>query len=160
MTAMLACEAFALQGLVAIEPVRRGRQYVRESLRRQAVNDLMSVPEESGAESPLRQLETTGTASIRGLELTKSAYERIAGLDFVEQLSSFRGRSLLVGISAAGAASPQIAALQERPPRSARGVLLRGRRPTQTRHSARPRPAARRGDQRMDRGRPRDAHTL
>lgn len=116
LTAALTCEETGLDGLVAIEPVRRGRQYVRESLRRQAVNDLMTGPAEAAeatGTSPLKELEATGATSIRGLALDRGAYDRIAAIDLVADVKSFAGRSLLVGISPTGAVPPSLQALHD-----------------------------------------------
>lgn len=112
MVAFLVCENLAVGSLVAVEPVRRGRQYVRESLRRQAVTDLMSA-DDTDALSPLRQLETDGVTWVRGVRLTQTAYERIASVDVLDALRGFRGRALLLGVSPAGTVSPTLAALEK-----------------------------------------------
>lgn len=107
MVAMLACADAELESFVAIDPVRSGRQYIRESLRRQAVTDLISTPQDGGGEatSPFAELEATGATSIRGLRLSRSAYERLAVVDLLDVLRSFDGRALLVGISPTGSVS-------------------------------------------------------
>jgi len=111
MVACLVCEDLGVDSLAVVEPVRRGRQYGRESLRRQAVTDLMSVSSPDGL-SPLQQLEADGVTWIRGVRLTQSSYERLAAADAVEALRSFRGRALLLGISPTGAAPQALTALE------------------------------------------------
>lgn len=109
--AALAAERLGARGLVLVEPVSRGRRYIRETVRRQAIADLMASQEEmmdgdgteavdaSAAQRPLEELKTAGETTIRGLRLSQPEFERISRIDLVKDVSGFRGRSLLIGIS-------------------------------------------------------------
>jgi hypothetical protein len=90
----------------------RGRQYARELLRREAVANLMG--EEGEAEGPKHELAKTGRATIRGLQLTQEAYDAIAAVDLTEELRTFAGFSLLVGISPSGEPPPALGKLRDR----------------------------------------------
>jgi hypothetical protein len=111
--AALAAERLEVSALALVEPAVRGRQYARELLRREAVAQLMG-DEEGDGEGPKRELEATGRATIRGLQLTKEAYEALSAVDLTSELHSFSGRSLLVGISPSGAPSPGLGKLRDR----------------------------------------------
>ena len=110
--AALAADRAGATALALIQPVTRGRQYGRELLRREAVAQLMA---EEGAvpEGAMHDLETTGEASIRGLRLSREAFEAISAVKLVEELR-FRGRALLVDISPGGGVSPGVHKLADR----------------------------------------------
>ena len=123
--AALVAEQASAAGLALVEPVSRGKRYIRETLRRQAVAELMaSFDESSGGEvpseqepsnpgsRPLEELAATGHTSVRGLGLSQEEYERISEIDLLEDVRTFSGRSLLVGISPSGTASPGLAKLR------------------------------------------------
>jgi hypothetical protein len=119
--AALACERLDLPAMALIEPAARGRQYLRETMRRHAVAELMAAAEageheaDTGlAQRPMRELSTAGHTTLQGLRLTRAEYERISAVDLVSDLQSFSGRSLLVGISPTGAVAPGLRKLQER----------------------------------------------
>lgn len=111
--AALAAERLGLSALALVQPVARGRQYARELLRREAVAQLMGA-EDDAAEGPMQELTATGQAMIRGLRLTREAYESISAVNLVEDLRTLGGRSLLVDISPTGAVSPGVRKLHER----------------------------------------------
>jgi len=116
--ATLAGERLAAPGLALVEPVVRGKRYVRETVRRQAVAELIAATgdgeprrelDEAGpARRPLDELAAAGETSIRGLRLTREQFERISEIDLTEELVTYRGASLIVGISPSGSASPGI----------------------------------------------------
>lgn len=117
--AALATETLPAPPLALVEPVTRGRQYVREIVRRQAVADVVEAsaadraPTPQAVGSPLEELEAAGATSVRGLLLTKAGYERISAVSVEDALALFSGRSLVVGISPTGAASPRLRKLHE-----------------------------------------------
>lgn len=127
--AALAADRRAAPALVLVEPVTRGRQYLRETVRRQAIAELMATAEASEGGSreagpgsgeaeqpshrPLEDLEGRGVTSIRGLVLSKQEYDRISEIDLVQDVGAFSGRSLLVGITPAGSAAPGVRKLHE-----------------------------------------------
>ena len=112
----LACERLGSSSLVLVEPVVRGRRYMRETLRRHAIAGLVTELEDgggSGAHRPQGELETRGWTSIRGLRLSRADFETISAVNLVEDVRSFRGRSLLVGVSPSGAAAPGLVGLAD-----------------------------------------------
>jgi pimeloyl-ACP methyl ester carboxylesterase len=111
--AALLAERVGIAALALVEPVVRGRQYARGLLRREAVATLMAE-EEGDAEGPKRELAATGRVSIRGLQLTRDAYDAIAAVDLTGELRAFAGSSLLVGISPSGETPPGLGKLRDR----------------------------------------------
>jgi hypothetical protein len=109
----LAAERLGSPALALIEPAVRGRQYARELLRREAVAQLMG-DEEGAADGPKHELAATGRATIRGLQITKDAYAAISAVDLTEELRTFAGSSLLVGISPSGELPPALRKLRDR----------------------------------------------
>jgi len=124
--AALTAERLGTPGLVVVEPVRRGRQYVRETARRQAIAELIASVDDSrdgppgppaeqadSTSRPLEELAAVGHTWIRGLRLTRAEFERISAVNLVQDLRTFRGRSLVVGISPSGAPSTGLQKLHE-----------------------------------------------
>jgi hypothetical protein len=111
--AALAAERLEASGLALVEPVVRGRQYARELLRREAVARLMG-DEEADGDGPKSELAAAGRVTIRGLQLTKDAYETIEDVDLVSGLHAFAGPSLLLGVSPSGEPGPGLAKLRDR----------------------------------------------
>jgi hypothetical protein len=111
--AALAAERLGLGALALVEPVVRGRQYARELLRREAVAHLHG-PAGAGDGGVADELAASGRVSIRGLRLTKDVHDEIAALNVLEELRSFAGRSLLVGISPSGEPSTGLVKLRDR----------------------------------------------
>jgi hypothetical protein len=122
--AALIAEGLGLPGLALIEPATRGKRYIRETIRRQAIAELMASvdvsPNGDGAEvehptsdrGPLEELAAEGQTSVRGLRLSSAEYERISGIDLARDVGTFRGRSLLVGVSPSGSISPGLEKLR------------------------------------------------
>jgi hypothetical protein len=124
--AALTADRVGAVGIALVDPVVRGRQYVRETIRRQAIAELVAadeepaapaaenVPEGVSAPTPLEELEIQGHTSLRGLLLSRVEYERITAVDLAAEPPAFGGASLLVGISPSGTASRGLSALEER----------------------------------------------
>jgi hypothetical protein len=116
-TAAILGERLDVPGIVLIEPVVRGARYVREVMRRHAVAELMAALEEDGSRTAQRlmdELSTAGQVTLQGLRLRRDEYDTIAAVNLVDDLSSFRRRSLLLGISPTGAVSPGLRQLSDR----------------------------------------------
>ena len=111
--AALLAERVEIAALALVEPVVRGRQYARGLLRREAVANLMA-DEEGDAEGPKRELAARGRVSIRGLQLTQDAFDAIAAVDLTEELRTFAGSSLLVGVSPSGETPTGLGKLRDR----------------------------------------------
>ncbi len=124
--AALVAEEVGATGLALVEPAIRGKRYVRETMRRQAVAELIAGFDEEPSESPsdlerggtsrspLEELAETGRTSIRGLALSQAEYERISAIDLVEDLRTYRGSSLVVGITPSGNMPAGLAKLGDR----------------------------------------------
>jgi hypothetical protein len=114
MVAAMVADQLGSPELALIEPVSRGKRYIRETIRRQAIAELIASTDGAangdGAEPeapespqrPLEELAATGETWVRGLRLTSSEYDRIAAVDLARDLDAFSGRSLLIGISPSG----------------------------------------------------------
>jgi pimeloyl-ACP methyl ester carboxylesterase len=112
----LACERLDLSSLVLVDPVVRGKQYMRDALRRHAIAELIAAIEEGGgsaSQRPLDELAANGWTSIRGLRLTSAEFDAISAVDLLEDVRSFRGRSLLVGITPSGNPRPGLRRLAD-----------------------------------------------
>jgi hypothetical protein len=111
MVAALTADRRELCALALIEPVVKGRQYLREALRMQSLSDLVA----GGAVAPAQartRLAEAGNTTIRGFELRQETYDEIAAVD-LENLTGFRGRSLLVAVAASGEPSSSLRRLYE-----------------------------------------------
>jgi hypothetical protein len=117
MVAAMVADRLGSSELALIEPVSRGKRYIRERIRRQAIAELIASTDGAangdGAEPeapespqrPLEELAADGETWVRGLRLTSTEYERIAAVDLARDMTAFSGRSLLVGISPSGSVS-------------------------------------------------------
>jgi hypothetical protein len=115
LVAALAADRLELAELALVEPVVRGKRYIRETIRRQAVAELMAsadgaadgesteAADPGSSQRPLEEMAAESETFVRGLRLSREEYDRICEIDLVEDLRAFRGRSLLVGISPTGA---------------------------------------------------------
>ena len=120
MVAAMVADRLGQSELALIEPVSRGKRYMRETIRRQAVADLMASGDGAAngrtaeseapgsARGPLEELAAAGETWVRGLRLTSTEYERIAAVDLVRDMRAFSGRSLLIGISPSGSVSTEL----------------------------------------------------
>jgi hypothetical protein len=105
LVAALVADRLELPYLAAVDPVVRGRQFVRDALRRQSASALVKG---EGADAPapagraLEQLEEQGWTTVRGFRLTREAHEQLTGLDLLEQLTRFSGAALLVHVTRGG----------------------------------------------------------
>jgi hypothetical protein len=101
--AALAAERLGLAALALVQPVPRGRQYARELLRREAVAQLMGGEGvEPAGDGPMQELAASGRAWIRGVGLSQAAFDAISAVRLTDDLTSFRGRALLVDVSPGG----------------------------------------------------------
>jgi hypothetical protein len=126
MVAALVADRLGLPELALVEPVVRGKRYIRETIRRQAIAELIAssdgaangggdeVAEPSTSQRPLEELAAQGETFVRGLRLSREEYERICEIDLVADVSVFRGRSLVVGISPTGAVPASLVKLVAR----------------------------------------------
>jgi hypothetical protein len=113
--AALTADRLDLSALALIEPVIKGRQYLREALRMESLSDLVAGGA-GGALVPAQarmQLAEAGYTTIRGFELRREAHDDIAAVD-LEDITGFRGRSLLVAVSSSGEPSSLLRRFHDR----------------------------------------------
>jgi hypothetical protein len=85
-------------------------------LRRNAIAELIAAIEEGGgsaSQKPLDELAAQGWTSIRGLRLTQTECESISAVNLLEDVKSFKGRSLLIGITPSGNPPPGLRKLAD-----------------------------------------------
>jgi hypothetical protein len=112
--AALSAQRLELFALGVVEPPLSGRQYLREAMRREAIAELMATEDPApSAPGPMRELTETGRTTLRGLALSAAAFEQISAVGLLDDLDSFRGRSLLLGIAATEKPSPGLRRLAE-----------------------------------------------
>ena len=113
--AALLADRLGAAALAVVEPITRGKRYVRETVRRQAIAELMATTDEGAprqleetgpASRPLDELAANGSTTIRGLRLTQDQFELISAIDLERDLGSFAGSSLVVALSATGQPQP------------------------------------------------------
>jgi hypothetical protein len=112
----LAAERVEASALVLIDPIVRGRQYMREALRRHAIAELIAAIEEGGgnpSQRPIDELAALGSTSIRGLRLTRTEFDAISAVNLLQDVKDFTGRSLLIGITPSGEPPPGVRKLAE-----------------------------------------------
>jgi hypothetical protein len=114
MVAAMVADRLGSSELALIEPVSSGKRYIRETIRRQAIAELIASADAAAncnaaeseapesARRPLEELAATGETWVRGLRLTSTEYDRIAAVDLARDMRAFSGRSLLIGISPSG----------------------------------------------------------
>ena len=113
MVAAMVADRLGSSELALIEPVSVGKRYIRETIRRQAIAEVIASTDGpvngNAAESetpesarPLEELAAAGETWVRGLRLTSTEYNRIAAVDLARDMRAFNGRSLVIGISPSG----------------------------------------------------------
>jgi pimeloyl-ACP methyl ester carboxylesterase len=112
----LAAQELATEGVALVEPVVLGNQFLEESLQRHAVVELMTAAEiarehRARAEKPKTELAERGVTTVRGFRVTQAAADRMVAIDLIKDMDEYRGRALVVSISAAGTAPEAVEAL-------------------------------------------------
>jgi hypothetical protein len=105
LVAAVVADRLELPYLAAVDPVVRGRQFVRDALRRQSASALVkaeTADRPAPARRALEELEEQGWTTIRGFRLTREANEQLQGLDLLQELQRFRGSALLVHVTRGG----------------------------------------------------------
>jgi pimeloyl-ACP methyl ester carboxylesterase len=97
--AALAADRLRAAALVAWEPIVRGGAYARSLLTLSVLLQLMHRQRDESAPDPKQILEERGVLDVQGFPLSRRMHEELVGLDLVERLGSFRGRSLIVQVS-------------------------------------------------------------
>jgi len=119
--AALTSERLGLDLMALWQPVLRGRQYLKYSFRRQAVAALVAEPVGNASNgkkpgkpaSPIEDLNERGVATVRGFELGRKAYEEIGEVDLLKDISTFKGRALLVSVATTTSPDPGMQKLAE-----------------------------------------------
>jgi len=100
--ATLAAERSEATALVLWNPVVSGKAYVAELLRAEAASALVrSVETGERARTPARILEEEGLVPVQGgaFPLRRSVHRWIGSIDLIDQLTGFRGDSLVLQLS-------------------------------------------------------------
>jgi pimeloyl-ACP methyl ester carboxylesterase len=133
--AALIADRANLAGLVTVEPVIRGGQYMRDFIRTEVFSGMTGGvdfdwgPPSGNGRGPgppegqdghvarvgeLREeLASRGWTDIKGFQLSRAAYEEISGVNLLTDVTRFAGRSLVVSITRSGHPSPGAQALGE-----------------------------------------------
>lgn len=117
MVAALVAGHRGLEATMLIEPVTSGRQWLREALRRQAVAQLWAAQDAQDGpaigDASLRELQTRGETTIRGLRLTQAQHDAIASTSLSSVLTGYRGRTAIVAVSGGANVSPGLRKLHD-----------------------------------------------
>ena len=100
MVAAMVADRLGSSELALIEPVSVGSRYIRETIRRQAIAEVIASTDGpvngNAAESetpesarPLEELAAAGETWVRGLRLTSTEYNRIAAVDLARDMRAF-----------------------------------------------------------------------
>jgi alpha/beta superfamily hydrolase len=118
LVAALAADREGLPLLALWEPATQGSAYMRELLRTQAAFELTTDDagpgEADSSASVLEELQTKGWADVKGLRVSREAYEEIVSVSLERDVTAFAGDALIVGLSRSGSASPKLSRLAAR----------------------------------------------
>jgi hypothetical protein len=113
--AALVADRMGLPFMTLWDPPTRGSQFVRDFLWTGVFAKMAGRPDEGDpAVRLLDELAAKGRADVKGFLLTERAHNEIARMDLLKDLTRFRGKALVVGISRTGKPSPGIQKLAER----------------------------------------------
>jgi pimeloyl-ACP methyl ester carboxylesterase len=115
MVAALVAEEKGLSHMGLWQPTVTGASFLRELLRSRLLSEVVAGPREGASDTQQlrRELAANGWVDIQGFPLTQKAYGDISVVDLTHALQSFRGSSLLVGVSRTGNPVPGILKLSE-----------------------------------------------
>jgi pimeloyl-ACP methyl ester carboxylesterase len=116
LVAALAADRLDLDLLGLWEPVVRGSQFARDFLRARLFSEMVGAvrQEEVSDVGELRaDLSSQGWVDINGFRLTRDAHDEIARADLGIDLTRFKGRALLVGVSRSAKPSPALSKLRD-----------------------------------------------
>jgi pimeloyl-ACP methyl ester carboxylesterase len=115
--AALAAERVNAAALALWHPVVSGDKYIRALMRQSTLSDIAAYPTGRGLARPddlEKTLEADGTVDLQGFPVSRVAFEAFRSMDLEKQLSSFRGSSFIVQISATPKVSSELNRLVER----------------------------------------------
>jgi hypothetical protein len=114
LVAMLTANRLRLSALAVVEPVVKGRRYMREALRMEALSDLVAGGEGGAgvAGQAHAELADAGHTTIRGFVLRREDHDEISAAD-LETATEFAGKLLVVGVSPTAEPSPSLQRLHE-----------------------------------------------
>jgi alpha/beta superfamily hydrolase len=99
-------------------PVTQGSAYMRELLRSQAAFEVTQEDsdnrEEVSPASLLEELQANGWADVKGLRVSRQAYEEIVSASLVRDMDRFSGEALIVVPSTSGTAGSRRSKLADR----------------------------------------------
>jgi pimeloyl-ACP methyl ester carboxylesterase len=113
--AALVADSKVLPFMTLWDPPTRGSQFVRDFLWTGVFAKMAGRPDEGDpAKRVLDEFSAKGVADVKGFLLTERAHDEIARMDLLKDLTRFRGKALVVGISRTGKPSPGIQKLADR----------------------------------------------
>jgi alpha/beta superfamily hydrolase len=118
LVAALAADREGLPLLAMWQPATQGSAFLRELFRSQAAfevtRDESDIGEPASQASILEEMATNGWADVKGLRVSKQAYDQIAAVSLERDLTRFAGDALLVGLSRSGSIGPKLTRLAGR----------------------------------------------
>ncbi len=117
LVAALVADREGLPLLALWEPATQGSTYMRELLRTQAAFELTAddaIPDDESAASILQDLQAQGWADVKGLRVSREAYDDIVAVSLERDMTTFSGEALIVGLSRSSTASPRLGRLAAR----------------------------------------------
>jgi hypothetical protein len=113
--AALVADRRGLPFMALWDPPTRGSQLVRDFLWTGVFAKMAGRPDEGDpAKRLLDELSANGRADVKGFLLTERAHDEIARMDLLKDITGFRGKALVVGISRTGKPGPGVNKLADR----------------------------------------------
>ena len=112
LVAGIAAERAGNEHLALWDPVVEGRVYVEQMLRRRALAAIVTQSRES-IQGVKQTLEGGGSIDLAGIRFSARAYREITEASLLSDMKRFRGRALLLGMSATGEPPPEVVVLAD-----------------------------------------------
>lgn len=107
--AAMAAERTGADALVLWDPVVSGRRYATRLARFSSASELVTRGRaQVKGQNPMAVLEETGVLDVQGVPVPKDLFEAFARLDLKQDLSAFRGGSVVVQVSSARKPRPDL----------------------------------------------------
>jgi hypothetical protein len=115
MVAALAADRLGVDYVAAWEPVINGSQFVEQLLRQPALSAIAARTNSARSIKQMKdEIARDGWTDLGGFPLSKTAFEQVSGVRLMDDLRSFHGSSLLVGITPTGEPRAELTQLQTR----------------------------------------------
>jgi len=114
--AALTADREGMDLLALWEPAVKGSAFARELLRSRDLRGVLRrAPDDTvpGEADPMEELQTQGWTDVRGMYVSKGAFEEISAVDLTRDVERFAGDALIVGVTRAARPSTPAAKLAE-----------------------------------------------